>query len=280
MPLATRNNALIVKDGKVAENCGCCAGWYCCEDRIGQCRDRLGDVLKLTATISAQDYKKHDLVSGCQLSCSWGSGTYIWPGSSYAGTFVLTPRKAQPPDFFLGSSAITGVWWIYEHFFPAEQTGCTGANLSVWVNVRVPGDPLQTTPSTRLQIFPLLLAGRSYRYLIYGSGSPNAQTKDLSDMKCQSTLSGSTNCSGGTYEFYDSAAPQNTGNGTPLFNSQTYLGLCSIDSPINIVGQSINLGNLGTTSCGYDAGGGPSNYSIISETGSRNVSGSLLVEQV
>lgn len=29
MPLATKNNSLIVKDGKVAENCNCCGGWYC-----------------------------------------------------------------------------------------------------------------------------------------------------------------------------------------------------------------------------------------------------------
>jgi hypothetical protein len=29
MPLATKNNAIIVKDGQLAENCGCCGGWYC-----------------------------------------------------------------------------------------------------------------------------------------------------------------------------------------------------------------------------------------------------------
>jgi hypothetical protein len=29
MPLATKNNAIIAKDGKLAENCGCCGGWYC-----------------------------------------------------------------------------------------------------------------------------------------------------------------------------------------------------------------------------------------------------------
>jgi hypothetical protein len=29
MPLATKNGSLIVKDGKVAENCNCCGGWYC-----------------------------------------------------------------------------------------------------------------------------------------------------------------------------------------------------------------------------------------------------------
>jgi hypothetical protein len=29
MPLATKNGSLIVKDGLLAENCGCCGGWYC-----------------------------------------------------------------------------------------------------------------------------------------------------------------------------------------------------------------------------------------------------------
>jgi len=29
MTLATKNNAIIVKDGKLAEDCGCCGGWYC-----------------------------------------------------------------------------------------------------------------------------------------------------------------------------------------------------------------------------------------------------------
>jgi hypothetical protein len=29
MPLATKNNAIIVKDGSIAENCECCDGWYC-----------------------------------------------------------------------------------------------------------------------------------------------------------------------------------------------------------------------------------------------------------
>jgi hypothetical protein len=29
MPLAVKNNAIILKDGKLAENCDCCGGWYC-----------------------------------------------------------------------------------------------------------------------------------------------------------------------------------------------------------------------------------------------------------
>lgn len=29
MTIATKNGSIIVKDGKLAENCGCCGGWYC-----------------------------------------------------------------------------------------------------------------------------------------------------------------------------------------------------------------------------------------------------------
>ena len=44
MPLATKNNAIIVKDGKLAENCGCCGGWYCCPP-----------VMKATVTFNLSD---------------------------------------------------------------------------------------------------------------------------------------------------------------------------------------------------------------------------------
>jgi hypothetical protein len=38
MPLATKNNAIILKDGKLAENCDCCGGeWYCDGGVCGSC---------------------------------------------------------------------------------------------------------------------------------------------------------------------------------------------------------------------------------------------------
>jgi hypothetical protein len=37
MPLATKNNALILKDGKIAENCNCCGDWYCDVSGGGAC---------------------------------------------------------------------------------------------------------------------------------------------------------------------------------------------------------------------------------------------------
>jgi hypothetical protein len=32
MPLATKNNAIILKDGRLAENCACCGDWVCVGD--------------------------------------------------------------------------------------------------------------------------------------------------------------------------------------------------------------------------------------------------------
>jgi len=37
MPLATKNGSLIVKDGLLAEGCGCCGGWYCDGLQCGMC---------------------------------------------------------------------------------------------------------------------------------------------------------------------------------------------------------------------------------------------------
>lgn len=37
MTIATKNGAIIVKDGKLAENCECCGGWYCVVTDGGAC---------------------------------------------------------------------------------------------------------------------------------------------------------------------------------------------------------------------------------------------------
>jgi hypothetical protein len=45
MPLATKNGSIIVKDGRLAENCGCCGGWYCypCDCGVPVARIRITD---------------------------------------------------------------------------------------------------------------------------------------------------------------------------------------------------------------------------------------------
>jgi hypothetical protein len=44
MTLATKNGSIIVKDGKLAENCECCGGWYCYDgESDGQCNCQCPD---------------------------------------------------------------------------------------------------------------------------------------------------------------------------------------------------------------------------------------------
>lgn len=48
MPLATKNNAIIVKDGRLAENCGCCKSeWYCYNQRVASVRARFTQVAQV-----------------------------------------------------------------------------------------------------------------------------------------------------------------------------------------------------------------------------------------
>ena len=53
MPLATKNGSIIVKDGKLAENCGCCGGWYCygasCAHMVASVRARVVSYPQITS---------------------------------------------------------------------------------------------------------------------------------------------------------------------------------------------------------------------------------------
>lgn len=78
MPLATKNNALIVKDGKVAENCNCCGGWYCLPCA---CQGRRPDALRVevsmtcaskSATFSVRMISRTTRPDCGTYSVSWG----------------------------------------------------------------------------------------------------------------------------------------------------------------------------------------------------------------
>jgi hypothetical protein len=77
MPLATKNGSLIVKDGLLAENCGCCGGWYCCP--ASSClRDQIRSIV---VTITAPDYFY------VPESQSFAAGIH---GSIFSGTYVVS----------------------------------------------------------------------------------------------------------------------------------------------------------------------------------------------
>jgi hypothetical protein len=104
MPLATKNNAIIVKDGKLAENCGCCGGWYCCIDQ--NCLST--SISSVTATLSGTDrLRKLQYVSTTNPSISrWY--TLGAAGSSLSGAFALQKQS-------------DGSW---THQYPTRNSGC------------------------------------------------------------------------------------------------------------------------------------------------------------
>jgi hypothetical protein len=106
MPLATKNNAIIVKDGKLAESCGCCGDWYC----YNNCADFLCvDAPTASVTLAATDflanaiykYAPNDVFTG--LPTYWEKQTLYFKGSEINGTHVLQRRNDL-------SSSTTGVW--------------------------------------------------------------------------------------------------------------------------------------------------------------------------
>jgi hypothetical protein len=97
MPLATKSGSLIVKDGKVAENCNCCAptaGWYCCASR--SCLP--DNINAITVTISAEDWHEY----------SAGSATGFH-GSANLSPFTLTRMVVSTVNADFGTPPVFGI---------------------------------------------------------------------------------------------------------------------------------------------------------------------------
>ena len=91
MPLATKNNAIIVKDGKLAENCGCCGEWYCCAER--NCfPDQITSIL---VNIQAEDWYENSSFFTSGFRGSLASGQYVLPKVVISNSFAY----GGPPTY-------------------------------------------------------------------------------------------------------------------------------------------------------------------------------------
>jgi hypothetical protein len=87
MTIATKNGSVIIKDGSVAQNCGCCGGWICCQDPA--CLYQLYDV---------------------RLTISTNVPYTPVPESPYTATFILPylgPETSQDSNGSIVSAART-----------------------------------------------------------------------------------------------------------------------------------------------------------------------------
>lgn len=125
MPLATKNGAIIVKDGKLAESCGCCGGGLCVCDAAG-----------VTVSVSSGNFLRHLLLRdsfGQRFKVSLG---YIAAPSS--GVHVL--RKVTVD----GGAGISPSKWVSD-YVPSPGSGRITAvvyraagNTPVRVTVGIP----------------------------------------------------------------------------------------------------------------------------------------------
>ena len=187
MPLATKNNALIVKDGKVAENCNCCGGWYCyCENDCNttpECSYCLGSCPpyrapeSFTATVTASDYTNR-VMARIYYNITGGTGagvglTSYFNGSSLSGTHTLARVSATqyavnlPDDPACSSSGVAASSISFDLascYFAASVRGQFESSLANYPSDTVPragadlGCSTQTCPSP----FACATANRSW----------------------------------------------------------------------------------------------------------------------
>ena len=165
--IATKNGSLIVKDGLLAETCGCC-GWYCCADPA--CAS--DTIASVSATVTIPEYLRHTYFD--QYS-PWSLKQYLSyavPGSSLSGTYTLN------------RVGTTNQW-------TKSASGCR--DVSIEFNVVTPTSP--AVPVT---------ANGTVRFRTFASYSEwDEQYKTASQISCTDVTTGSRSTPGvpGTLKF-------------------------------------------------------------------------------
>jgi hypothetical protein len=149
--IGTKNGSIIVKDGKAAESCNCCGGWYCCIDQ--NCLST--SISSVTATLSGTDrLRKLRYVSTTNPSISrWY--TLGVAGSSLSGTFSLQKQSD-------GS-------WTYQ--YPTRNGGCQDS-LTLTVTNGTGGSGATAYVSLALTITSMIYTSTTEQY------------KTLSELTC------------------------------------------------------------------------------------------------
>lgn len=92
MAIATKNNALIVKDGKLADGCECCDGWYCCEVQECVAASFSSVTVSVAGSNRRKEYSRRGNCPGTAVHDIWYDGfvSEIQPESAVAGTLQKT----------------------------------------------------------------------------------------------------------------------------------------------------------------------------------------------
>jgi len=240
MPLAVKNNAIIVKDGKLAENCGCCEEWYCCKSL--SCVPL--DVSSVSVSITAEDYfAKYNMRDNLVTANSPYKSSAGFLGSLFSGTRQLT-RVAST------QSPATSRWETTYSGFP---TGCGTQTLSVTLNADS-------------RIYPDVMIALPFPVMYFHS---EADFRTLQELTCSG--SGSYTVGYGVYEFHSwppcSEFPQS------LTYSQVWeANKAIVDQQLAQSGVSANSYGMLAARRGSDEKYGSAITGVVSRSGQQNVS--------
>ena len=240
MPIATKNGSLIVKDGNIAESCGCCGGWYCCASP--SCVPL--DVSSVSVSITAEDYlAKYNMRDNLIFANSPYKSSAGFLGSLFSGTRQLTKvASTQSPAMSRWETTYSG--------FPA---GCGSQTLSVTLNANSSfyADVMTILP------FPVLYF------------HSETQFRSLQELTCSG--SGSYTEGYGLYEFHSWASC------SEFPQSLTYTRVWEANKALN--DQQLAESGFAPNSYGmlaarrrFDEKYGSAITSVVSRTGQQNVS--------
>ena len=109
MPLATKNGAIIVKDGLLAESCGCCGGWYCYGNPCSQTPNGYNSLwacgedqvppstLNVSVTFSGERWCEWAFGGGDERGPSYAFSRTYDASTSLNATFALTRASVAVP---------------------------------------------------------------------------------------------------------------------------------------------------------------------------------------
>jgi len=130
MTIATKSGSLIVKDGKLAENCGCCGGWYCCIDRSCNPAVATPDITSQSRTVVGKVVRRYRPASGGAVV-----DLYTFTCVTQAATATATIRSSVVVDVVANSvctmtkstgesnaRAVSGVWVaVFDPCRPSQE---------------------------------------------------------------------------------------------------------------------------------------------------------------
>jgi len=256
MTLATKNGSLIVQDGKIAENCGCCGGWVCCRE-LSPTTCGGAEYVKSASVvvITGADYVKveQSVNRGPGCSARWSAkAVSITPSSHYAGTFQLS--RSGDNEF--------------RYDYPPDDAGCVASIVLAVINrAGVVGYSF----AWRLELI--------HHAYVWQKNAPTlpSETKSLSQMQCSPptppTLQG---CYPSPVEWYKKTTATtntNTISSLPSFGwgGSVQLrpdGVAPVCPPTQTMAYSGGLAALGLVATNDSNSGSGTPIDIVSESGS------------